>query len=320
MTGDRTGIGGESPPLVVIIGAGLAGLSAARRIARDGIDVTVLEASNRVGGRITTIDLAGTQVDAGPEAIVTYQPGGLALCRELGLGDELVAPTPGRALLYTRGALRPLPERLLQGAPEGGWRILRSGALSLPGALRAGLDHVLPRRTPRDASLGALVESRLGREAAARLVDPMLGNIHGGSIWQLDPALVAPQVARAASSGRSLIRGLRTSSAAAAATRAAQAPAGANSPATPPAASPTSPSPFRTLRGGLRQLAETLADDVRSAGVDIRLGSAVHAVRPGGVVELADGGTIEADAVLIAVPAGAAAQLVHRHVRGCTAR
>ena len=80
---------------------------------------TVLEAGDRLGGKIQTPDLAGVPVESGPDTFLARVPWAVDLCRELGLGDELVEPATGKAFLWTGGRLRPLPERHVLGVPAG---------------------------------------------------------------------------------------------------------------------------------------------------------------------------------------------------------
>jgi polyamine oxidase len=80
---------------VVVVGAGIAGLAAASRLRAAGIACVVLEARDRIGGRLHTIDLAGTPVDLGGEWI--HHPVGnplSAACDELGVAYEPGNPVP----------------------------------------------------------------------------------------------------------------------------------------------------------------------------------------------------------------------------------
>jgi monoamine oxidase len=90
---------------VVVVGAGFAGLSAARALLRLGHDVVVLEGRDRVGGRSSTATVAGIPVDLGGTFVGPTQEAVVALARELGC--EMV-PTynRGKNLIFWRGKVR----------------------------------------------------------------------------------------------------------------------------------------------------------------------------------------------------------------------
>lgn len=233
---------------VTVVGGGITGLAAARALVQGGADVTVLEASSRLGGRIEPATVGGVTVEGGPDAFLARVPEAVALAQEVGLGDELVAPSPGGALVWSRGRLRPFPEGVLLGVPVDIVGVARSGILSPAGLLRAGLDLVLPAtRWDGDASVAELVGRRFGVEVVERLVDPLIGGINAGRSEELSAEAVAPQVVAAARARRSLLLGARSQRV-------------------------RSDGPvFLTVRSGLSTLVERLA-----AGVDVRLGHEVH--------------------------------------------
>ncbi|MEX0831399.1 MAG: FAD-dependent oxidoreductase [Nitriliruptoraceae bacterium] len=104
-------------PHVVVIGAGFTGLATAWRV-RDGAEVTVLEASDRPGGMIHTVDFDGCRFDVGADAFLARRPEAERLARDLGFGEEdLVAPATGNVLLWRDGRLRRLPRGTVMGAP-----------------------------------------------------------------------------------------------------------------------------------------------------------------------------------------------------------
>lgn len=289
---------------VVVIGGGIAGLAAAHALASapDRPHVTLLEAGERLGGLIGTVAFAGTRVDMGPDAMLARAPGGIALCRELGLGDDLVAPAQGPAYVFSRGRLRALPAGLLAGLPAGPRALVRSRILSPAGIARAGMDLVLPGRAPEgDESIGALVRRRLGDQVLDRLIDPLLGGINAGRCDDLSVTAAAPYLAAAARADRSLVRGLRRTI-----------------PAPPPDAPPAPV--FLTLRGGLAGLTEALAASLGDA--DVRLGESVTDLLPaaGGLrVALSSGELLDADGAVLAVPATAAAGILRAAVPGAAA-
>jgi protoporphyrinogen/coproporphyrinogen III oxidase len=274
---------------VAVVGGGIAGLAAAHELVQLGEEVVLLEASDRLGGKIRTTPFAGRLLDEGPDAFLARVPWAVELAKELGLADDLVSPAKGSALVWAKGKLRPIPEGVVLGVPTGIPALARSGLVSPLGLARAGLDLVLPRRRGAgggDRSVGELIRSRMGGEILELLVDPLLGGINAGDADRLSVAASAPQLADAAARHRSLILGLR----------------GAPKPAPGPV--------FYAHPQGMERLVDALV--ARLAGhADVRLGTPVErleAVGDGGYrLEPAD---VEADAVVVTTPAFAAADLL----------
>ena len=269
---------------VVVVGGGIAGLAAADRLAAAGVRVTLLEGSQRLGGKIHTVPFAGRALDVGAEALVMRQPAAIELCRELGLAGDLVTPAASRTYVWTRRGLRPLPADVL--SQPSAADVLRSRVLSPLGLLRCGWDLVSPSAAPDgDVTIGAIVRSRLGRQVLERIVDPLLGGIHGGRCDALSAQALAPHLIGALGAGTGLLRGLRI-----------------DGPA------------FATLRGGLGSLVAGVAARAAAAGADVRLGARALAVRadaPDRVEVIHSGGdALVAEACVVATPAGAAARLL----------
>jgi len=104
-SGNGTGAAGHT---VAVVGGGIAGLSAAWAItsAAPGTNVVVLESDRRLGGKVQTGMIGGRAVELGPDAFLARRPEAVALCRELGLGDDLVSPGSRTAYVWARGTLR----------------------------------------------------------------------------------------------------------------------------------------------------------------------------------------------------------------------
>jgi oxygen-dependent protoporphyrinogen oxidase len=280
-------------PVVAVVGAGVAGLSAAVEVRRRRPDarVVVLEASDRVGGKVRRSEVGGVPVDEGADAMLRRVPEGVALAAALGLGGQLVPPHTGAAAVWMRGALRPLPAGTLLGVPGDLAALARSQVLSASGLNRVPLDLVLPGSpTPDDVAVGALVRRRLGREVVERLVDPLLGGVYAGRADLLSLHATLPQLARPVARTRSLLLAARQARAAA-----------------PPADGPL----FAGLRGGLGRLTEAAA-----SRLEVQRRTTVRGLRRvGGRWRLETGPasasqSLDADAVVLAVPAPPAARLL----------
>jgi oxygen-dependent protoporphyrinogen oxidase len=271
---------------VAVIGGGIAGLAAAWELVSGPApaEVTVFE-PDRLGGKLRTSPFAGHPVDEGADAFIGRLPDGIRLCAELGIESELIAPSAGKALVWVGGCLRELPEGLVLGVPARLGPVLRSGLLSPAGIVRAGLDLVLPATAwPPDLAVADLVERRLGRQVAMRLVDPLLGGIHAGSTEQLSVEATAPQLAGAARRSRSLLLSLRH------------------------AAPPPGPT-FLAPTAGMGRLVKRLVEALQAGGVAFEEAAAGRLRRePDGRISVEPAGVF--DRVVVAVPAFAAGTML----------
>lgn len=285
---------------VVVVGGGVTGLVAASRVLRDspGATVTLLEASDRFGGQVRSVDVGGVLVDVGAEAVHLGAPDAAALVRDLGLDRTVIAARPGQSLLLTRRGLRPLPAGVGPTGPTRVGPVLRSGILSVPGLVRAGLEPLTRRRHPDDLTVGDFIDGRFGREVTDTFVDPLLGNLHSGDVHRLSLHATAKQLVPVAASGTSLLmRALKKR--------------------TPPTPRPGAPAPlpmFASWPGGLGALVTALVSSLEGRA-SLRTGVRADAiVRDGDAWRVETGqGPVEADAVVVTVGPRAAADLLGPH-------
>ncbi|MGW1778180.1 protoporphyrinogen oxidase [Streptomyces sp. NPDC002143] len=278
---------------VVVVGAGIAGLAAAHRLLGRGARVTVLEASDRVGGKLLPGEIAGVRVDFGAESMLARRPEAVALAREAGLADRLQPPATATASIWTRGALRPMPKGHVMGVP--GSAAALSGVLSDEGLARIERDADLPRtETGDDVAVGEYVAARLGREVVDRLIEPLLGGVYAGDAYRISMRSAVPQLFQAAQTHTSLTEAVREIQAKAAASR------------------QTGPV-FMGIEGGVGSLPLAVAESVQARGGEIHTRVAVTGLRrePAGGWRVSAGERVLlADAVVVAVPAPAAAALL----------
>lgn len=168
---------------VAVVGAGITGLSAAFRLItlRDDVHVDILEASDRVGGAIRTERRDGYLIEHGPDSFITNKPGGIQLCEDLGVADQLIGTSEEhrRSLVVHRGQPVPIPDGFMLMAPSSPTAILRTPILTVGGKLRL-LSEYFRRRRPvtGDESLASFVRRRFGAETLDRLVQPLVGGIY----------------------------------------------------------------------------------------------------------------------------------------------
>jgi oxygen-dependent protoporphyrinogen oxidase len=284
---------------IIIIGGGIAGLSAAYYAKKKVPDarVTLLEADSRWGGKITTDRAAfdGGQfiIEGGPDTFLATKPYATALCKELGLGERLHGTNPNQKNTYVlhRNKLGPLPDGLAMMIPTNVQAILKSGLISWFSKARMGLDFLLPAKSVNgDESLGSFVSRRLGREAYENLIEPLMSGIYAGDGDTLSLASTFPYLRDLEIKYGSLARGaleMRKQSN----DKSVQG----------------SRSAFLTPTTGLAEIVEALVSYLKEHNADLQLNTRVTAIArripDTWNMTLDTGETLEADSVILATPA-----------------
>lgn len=246
---------------VVVVGGGIAGLVIARKLLIEGKSVTLLEAGDRLGGSVSRHIVGGIALDAGAESFATRGGTVEKLVRDLGLGDEIVAPNPAGAWLQPAAAPAvPLPATSLLGIPGSPVAVDVIAVIGQSAALRAfAVDALLPGTVGAKAkTLGELVRRRMGDEVLEKLVAPIVNGVHSASPDDLDLDRVAPHLRAALRREGSLARAVRSLRAA--------APAG---------------TAVAGIRGGITRIVDELVADLERFGADIRLNTPVRSVTVG---------------------------------------
>ena len=165
---------------VLVVGAGIAGLTAAYRLSKLGVDVTVLEASERVGGRMSTDRRDGYLIDRGAQFLSDGYSVICDLISELGLGQHL-ARACGWTGTVRGGAVR----RTNAGYP---WTVATSGLLSWRDTFRMARASLSLVRATRhlpltdyskwhmldDADAAEWIAASFGKDALEYVFEPML--------------------------------------------------------------------------------------------------------------------------------------------------
>jgi oxygen-dependent protoporphyrinogen oxidase len=277
---------------VAVVGGGIAGLAAARRLEAvlPDAEVVLLEASDRLGGKIVTERADGFVIEGAPDSFLSRKERGIGLCEELGLDRELVGRRPENARTFVRrgSELHPLPEGLTGMIPTSLDALASSALLSEEGRARLAAETDLPAApVGGDESIASFMTRRLGPEAYENLVEPLVTGIYGGDGEQLSLEATFPNLRALELEHGSLLRGLQAQ----------------------PSAESAHP-PFVSLRSGMDRLVAALVESLDRVEVVTRA-AARRLLRDGAgyAVEL-EGERLEADGVVLAVPAFVAAGLL----------
>jgi oxygen-dependent protoporphyrinogen oxidase len=283
---------------VVIIGGGISGLAAAHRLSEQNVQVTVLEASHRLGGTIQTEERNGFLLERGPDSFISEKPQAVELAKRLGLESRLIQTNEQfrRSFIVRDGRLRPVPEGFQLLAPSRLWPFITSDIFSVAGKARMAADLLLPRKSTNgvnDESLASFVRRRLGVEALDRMAQPMVGGIYTADPETLSLRATLPRFLEMEREHRSLILAmLRQGRAQKVGTSGARY------------------SLFLSFDRGM----QVLVDAVTRINADIRLNTPVKALRfddQRWAITTDNGEQFKADIVCLAVPAYVGASLLN---------
>jgi oxygen-dependent protoporphyrinogen oxidase len=191
-------------PTLLVIGAGISGLSIAYRVQEllPAADIQVLEAIERPGGTTWTLREDGFCVEMGPNGFLDSKPTTVQLCRDVGLGEQLVTASAAAGknrYLFLDGRLRLLP--------AGPGALLRSDLLTWRGKLSLLMERFRRRGLAADESIDAFARRRAGREAAEVFADALVTGIYAGDPGQLSLPACFPRLAELERQHGSIIKG-----------------------------------------------------------------------------------------------------------------
>ena len=293
----------------IVIGGGITGLAACYRLQQEAalrnipLDVTLLEATGRVGGVIQTEHRDGFLIEHGPDAFISTKPAAKTLCEELGIADQFIGTNPKvrRSFVVRKGTLHPVPEGFYMMAPGSLKPFLKTPLFSWRGKLRMAFDLFIPRRERDiDEAVAHFVRRRLGTEAFTRMAQPMIGGIYTSDAENLSLKATFPRFLEMEKTHGSIIKALRAQK-----KQAAETSRDTSGPRY---------SLFLSFKSGMQTLIDTLVDILSDR---IRLNTRVEHIHQGvdGTgwrVALSTGETLNSELLCIALPAVQTSALVQQ--------
>lgn len=283
---------------VVVIGGGITGLSTAYYLQKSAkemgadLHITVVEASDRLGGKIRTVHDGEFTMETGADSIVTRKTNATVLIEELGLQDEVVYNATGISYIYSDGRLKQIPKDAVFGIPTSIESLATTELVSAEGKVEALKDLYTPNEHfTKDDSVGAFLEAFLGKELVEKQIAPVLSGVYSGPLSDLTIASTLPYLIDYKNEYGSIIEGLSENKAK------FQSGGGKK---------------FLSFKQGVSELIDGLERNLSRA--DIVKGAAAESLKPreggGYTVTLKDGRVFEADAVVVSTISAAAQQLL----------
>jgi protoporphyrinogen/coproporphyrinogen III oxidase len=286
---------------IAIVGGGISGLSAAfalekHRGAGASLEYVLFESSSRVGGVLVTEWVDGCLLEAGPDSFLTEKPWASDLCREVGLGEQLIGSNDAdrKTYIVVKGKLVVIPDGLMFMVPTKITPTVLSPLFSSAAKLRMAREWFHPpRKAEADETVAAFVERHYGPEMVDRLADPLLSGVYGGEASQLSVRAVLPRFAEMEATHGSLGRAMLAAR--------KKMPQASNTAARPL---------FTSLKNGMQQMVDAVVSLLPASAM--RSNTPVQRIQrqSGGWVVSAGYASDEFDAVIVATPAPVAAELV----------
>lgn len=294
---------------VVIIGGGITGLAAAYYLEQQAqlngrsIEYILLEKETRLGGKISTDREGPFLVDGGPDCFITYKPWGVDLCRDLGLGNNLIGtqPVKRKTSILDSGRLKPLPDGVMLIVPTRLMPFALSPLFSIFGKLRMAMEILIPPRSEAgDETLASFIRRRLGNEALDKLAEPLLSGIYTNDPEKMSLQSSFPRFIALEKKFGSLTRGMLSTKR----SRRRNSPPGSNHQLPM----------FVTLEEGLEQLTDTLQHHIpeRSLRLSTRAVNIQKDTRKGTpyLIHTEDGEQLAADGIILTTPANISSHII----------
>src|SRR5882672_6199853 len=199
---------------IAIIGGGIAGLSAAYYLEKArrggvGLEWTLFEKSDRLGGVIKTERRDGYVLEAGPDSFLTAKPDARLLCQDLGIADQLISSNDFQRKTYilVKGRLVPIPDGLEFMVPTRVWPIATTRLFSFTTKLRMAAELFSSNGAEnQDESVADFVRRHFGQQMVDRVAEPLLAGVYGGNANSLSVRAVLPRFVEMEHESGSLVR------------------------------------------------------------------------------------------------------------------
>jgi oxygen-dependent protoporphyrinogen oxidase len=275
---------------VIVIGAGISGLTSAWFLQQQGYEVLVLEASACLGGNLQTVRHNDCQFERGPNSFMNNRQAMADLIKGTGLESELLLANADahRRFIGKHGELVALPTNVKEG--------ITSKVLSWPGKLRVAWEPFVGKAS-KEESIAEFVQRRLGKEMFDWLIDPFISGVFAGDPNKLSVQAAVPRLYALEKNHGSLIRG-------------AIAKMRASRQQVESAQKPKLDGAMMTFKGGLNQLMTSLAGQlVNPVQTNTQVEGVSYSQEHGYLVRSGDA-IWQAEKVVMAVPAKQVARLI----------
>lgn len=200
---------------VAVIGGGITGLSTAyylHKIIRErklAAEIVLIEADERLGGKIHTVKRDGFIMEVGADSLVARKRNVDPLIDELGLREEVVYNATGKSYLHADGKLKLIPEDAVFGIPLSLQALAESGLISAEGKVEALKDFYTTNETfTKNDSIGLFLEAFLGKEIVEKQIAPVLSGVYSGKLNELTIASTLPYLLDYKNQHGSIMKGL----------------------------------------------------------------------------------------------------------------
>lgn len=187
---------------IAIVGGGITGLTAAFRLRKMNLPVTLYEASERLGGVIQSVERDGYLAEFGPNTILETSPRISALIKELGLENRRLYSDPKAGNRYIVRGKRPVN---MPGSPMA---FFGTSLFSWTAKLRLFAEPFIPRSSPdAEESLSQFVLRRIGQEFLDYAINPFVAGVYAGDPARLSVKHAFPKLHALEQKYGSLIKG-----------------------------------------------------------------------------------------------------------------